>query len=259
MAAVHIDNHDTNMQRRYRIRYSVADDVALLQEVVNLNPFADQHLWAEVTENLVALTGKPFNQRSVKERVDLVLTRFLNEERACIRRSGTEEDYSAMDQLLQQVADLCKEFGHKLRRVALRQSRGRTENSRRVGATARCTARDPATDGRVLVALDGHAEWLAAGLSPSRDEGRQLARPRVSCFADSVRAVHFVRVFVQCSPCPVSAPWSCVGLQPLTSRARYVEWFLCDAVHVANWTREYDYLVHFLGWKPRVASCSTQH
>lgn len=178
MAAVHIDNHDTNMQRRYRIRYSVADDVALLQEVVNLNPFADQHLWAEVTENLVALTGKPFNQRSVKERVDLVLTRFLNEERACIRRSGTEEDYSAMDQLLQQVADLCKEFGHKLRRVALRQSRGRTENSRRVGATARCTARDPATDGRVLVALDGHAEWLAAGLSPSRDEVQPMPRQR---------------------------------------------------------------------------------
>ncbi|XP_077554348.1 uncharacterized protein LOC144169185 isoform X1 [Haemaphysalis longicornis] len=178
MAAAHIDNRDTNMQRRYRIRYSVADDVALLQEVVNLNPFADQHLWAEVTENLVALTGKPFNQRSVKERVDLVLTRFLNEERACIRRSGTEEDYSAMDQLLQQVADLCKEFGHKLRRVALRQSRGRTENSRRVGATARCTARDPATDGRVLVALDGHAEWLAAGLSPSRDEVQPMPRQR---------------------------------------------------------------------------------
>ncbi|KAH9360341.1 hypothetical protein HPB48_010048 [Haemaphysalis longicornis] len=129
MAAAHIDNHDTNMQRRCRMRYSVTDDIALLQEVVNLNPFTGQHLWTEVSENIVALTGKLFTERSVKERVDLVLTRFLNEERVCIRRSGTEEHFSAMDQLLQQVADLCKEFGHELCRVALRRSRRRTENN----------------------------------------------------------------------------------------------------------------------------------
>ncbi|CAN7982952.1 unnamed protein product, partial [Ixodes hexagonus] len=92
-----------------RRRFTVGDDILLLREVVALNPFADPARWTTLIENLNAATGKAYTVRAARERCDLLLGHFRREDRTNLRKSGTEEQYSEKEHLLQEISDMARE------------------------------------------------------------------------------------------------------------------------------------------------------
>ncbi|CAN8018958.1 unnamed protein product, partial [Ixodes persulcatus] len=104
-----------------RLRCSAQYDISLLQEVHTLNPFEDPSRWAQIANNLLSATGKSFSARAVRDRLDLLLAQFAAEDRANLRRSGTEEQYSEKEHLLQEIADLTREFNYKYKAAAVRR------------------------------------------------------------------------------------------------------------------------------------------
>ncbi|KAG0416143.1 hypothetical protein HPB47_006675, partial [Ixodes persulcatus] len=75
----------------------------------------DPSRWAQIANNLLSATGKSFSARAVRYRLDLLLAQFAAEDRANLRGSGTEEQYSEKkkEHLLQEIADLTREFRYK--------------------------------------------------------------------------------------------------------------------------------------------------
>lgn len=61
-------------------RYIPFDDVIILEEVISLSPFDDATMWVKVAEKLGDLTQVVRNVRSVKERLDLLLAKFLRQD-----------------------------------------------------------------------------------------------------------------------------------------------------------------------------------
>lgn len=98
-----------------RSRFTVADDILLLQEVAATNPFEDHDRWRAITEMVNRTTEKNFTARAVRERCDLLLGHFRREDRTNLRKSGTEEQYSEKEHLLQEINDMAREFGHKVK------------------------------------------------------------------------------------------------------------------------------------------------
>ncbi|KAH7960476.1 hypothetical protein HPB49_020147 [Dermacentor silvarum] len=104
-----------------RTRFTHDDDLALLCEVRAVNPFADQAGWASVATNVKIATEKEFSQRALRDRLDLLLAQYRRNDRTNMRKSGTEERYTAKDQLLQEISQLADAFGHKIRLTAARK------------------------------------------------------------------------------------------------------------------------------------------
>lgn len=69
-----------------RKRFSVAEDIWLIQEVLAANPFANPEKWNLVLENMIALAQRPLTMRGVRERVDLLLSYFRLEDMSNLRK-----------------------------------------------------------------------------------------------------------------------------------------------------------------------------
>lgn len=63
-----------------RLRFNPDDDLALLREVVNLNPLGNNENWTAVQENLEKITGKRFIIRTIKDHLQLLLELFNKKE-----------------------------------------------------------------------------------------------------------------------------------------------------------------------------------
>ncbi|KAH0950230.1 hypothetical protein HN011_009164 [Eciton burchellii] len=98
------------MAKPERLRFTILDDLILLREVSEQNPYEESDRWKSVAERVVNATQKNFSLRCVKEHVDHLLKIWAREGRAHLRKSGTEEQYNEKEQLLQQVQDLQREF-----------------------------------------------------------------------------------------------------------------------------------------------------
>ncbi|KAF5279249.1 hypothetical protein FQR65_LT15454 [Abscondita terminalis] len=98
------------MSKSARLRFNVSDDIMLLQHVIALNPFENERRWDEVLQSVINESGKQFTLRSIKEHLDHILKLFVKEDLANIRKSGTEEEYTEKERLLQEVVDLQKEY-----------------------------------------------------------------------------------------------------------------------------------------------------
>ncbi|XP_071557966.1 uncharacterized protein [Temnothorax nylanderi] len=98
------------MAKPERLRFTILDDLILLREVSEQNPYEESDRWKAVAERVVSATQKNFSLRCVKEHVDHLLKIWAREGRAHLRKSGTEEQYNEKEGLLQQVQDLQKEF-----------------------------------------------------------------------------------------------------------------------------------------------------
>ncbi|KAG0432309.1 hypothetical protein HPB47_020954 [Ixodes persulcatus] len=79
--------------------------------------------------NLNEALGRNFNVRGVRDRCDLLLGLFKREDRTNLRKSATEEQYTEKEQLLQDVADLAREFCYKVKPV-LRKATATEEATR---------------------------------------------------------------------------------------------------------------------------------
>ncbi|KAH6947935.1 hypothetical protein HPB50_022111 [Hyalomma asiaticum] len=141
-----------------RKRFTPSDDRAILEEVVAVNPFRDSS-WCDVAERISCVLGRQYSTRSVKERVDLLLAQFLRSDARNRRKSGTEEDYKAVDALLQNVADLARECGYRPPRSAVRKHRcrGAPKADESACAPQRATRLEQsASDGCLAAALEAH-------------------------------------------------------------------------------------------------------
>ncbi|KAL3221781.1 hypothetical protein MRX96_050189 [Rhipicephalus microplus] len=70
--------------------------------------------------------------RGIKERVDLLIGYFRQQDTVNLRKSGTEEQYGEREQLLQDVSDLIREVDYAPQNRA-------AEGKRRGATTARST------------------------------------------------------------------------------------------------------------------------
>lgn len=65
-------------QPAQRLRFSLMEDMQILNLVVLYNPYSDRTKWQNVQQEMVQLTGKPFTHRNVKEHIDHLLRSFCN-------------------------------------------------------------------------------------------------------------------------------------------------------------------------------------
>ncbi|KAH7965549.1 hypothetical protein HPB49_008701 [Dermacentor silvarum] len=98
-----------------RVKFSPAVDLDMLSYVRNVNPFRDQREWTHIAAKMQDLTNQPFTSWTVREHTYLLLGRFVAKDRVAPRRSGTEEDYGQREALLQEILDLARERGVKIR------------------------------------------------------------------------------------------------------------------------------------------------
>ncbi|KAH8028089.1 hypothetical protein HPB51_013136 [Rhipicephalus microplus] len=68
--------------------------------------------------------GKGFSVRALRERLDLLMAQFLANDRASLRKSGTEEEYEEKERLLQEISSLARDFGHKIKSRKAQPSAG---------------------------------------------------------------------------------------------------------------------------------------
>lgn len=61
------------MKEQVRLRFSMHDDLMLLQNVCNLNPYEDGERWKIIQRNLHILTRKSFSMRCVKDHLEHLL------------------------------------------------------------------------------------------------------------------------------------------------------------------------------------------
>ncbi|XP_068897053.1 UPF0430 protein CG31712-like isoform X4 [Tenebrio molitor] len=95
---------------KFRLRFTTEDDLILLRDVVGHNPFKGPSKWKQIQANLLCVSGKNFSIRSVREHVEHLLKLFVKKDRANLRKSGTEEQYSEKQRLLEEVKRLSTEF-----------------------------------------------------------------------------------------------------------------------------------------------------
>ncbi|XP_076092393.1 uncharacterized protein LOC143063862 [Mytilus galloprovincialis] len=97
--------------RKTQVRFSAKDDLNLLKEVLAENPYKDKTKWEVVAQNVKENVDKVFNvtSRRVRERTQLLLQQFQKENYEALKRSGTEEEYTEKQQLLQEIQSLAEE------------------------------------------------------------------------------------------------------------------------------------------------------
>ncbi|KAK8769962.1 hypothetical protein V5799_013574 [Amblyomma americanum] len=71
--------------------------------------------WANIASKMQDIAGRSFTVRAVRDRTELLLGHYAANDRASLNKSGTEEQYRAREVLLQEVLDLAREHGVKLR------------------------------------------------------------------------------------------------------------------------------------------------
>ncbi|KAH7986406.1 hypothetical protein HPB49_025978 [Dermacentor silvarum] len=62
------------------------------------------------------IAGMPFNARNVRSRTELLLSYYAAKDMVNLRKSGSEEQYSTREALLQELLDLSREHGVQIRR-----------------------------------------------------------------------------------------------------------------------------------------------
>ncbi|KAL3250206.1 hypothetical protein MRX96_055596 [Rhipicephalus microplus] len=148
-----------------RKRFTLSDDIALVKEVLYVNPFLDPARWLKIADRLSEVLGRCFSIRSVRKRLNLILQRFLRDQKKKIKSSfGTEEEQSELEDLLQQAADIARECGYTPPPSTTRQLAERDDIKKR--ATRNSVARPPAkrrVDNREEDALAAYAELTAGG------------------------------------------------------------------------------------------------
>ncbi|OQV17223.1 hypothetical protein BV898_08621 [Hypsibius exemplaris] len=92
-------------------RFRIEEDMWLCEEVLKANPFIREQkaeAWTTVVENLNAIPifGKPTGERACKHRLEDIILQYRAGEMAKLRRSGTEEQFQILQELITQVVHL---------------------------------------------------------------------------------------------------------------------------------------------------------
>ncbi|KAH7971424.1 hypothetical protein HPB49_023679 [Dermacentor silvarum] len=114
MAAM-ANGQSNNKAGANRVYFALKDDVALLTEVQTSDPFRHSEQWEEIAWRLRDVLKKPFTAGCVRERLNLLLSRYSANDRRNKKKSGTEEEYTERDQLLQDILSLIQGTSYKVR------------------------------------------------------------------------------------------------------------------------------------------------
>ncbi|KAH7968147.1 hypothetical protein HPB52_006074 [Rhipicephalus sanguineus] len=101
----------------------------MLREVREQDPYHNPALWLNVAENLSLALGRTISARAIRERCDLLLAQFAQEDRANLRKSGTEEQYGEKETLLQEIFDVARSHGYRIRPGAARKAASTSASS----------------------------------------------------------------------------------------------------------------------------------
>ncbi|CAG9840698.1 unnamed protein product [Diabrotica balteata] len=103
----------SELPKKKRLRFRDEDDLALLREVVGLNPFENPQLWVVIQEHIFSATGKKFLIKTLKDHLDLLIQIWLEKAKIFKDRSGIEEEHTEKDSLCQNIHCLMIEFRRK--------------------------------------------------------------------------------------------------------------------------------------------------
>ncbi|KAH7967560.1 hypothetical protein HPB52_000123 [Rhipicephalus sanguineus] len=112
-----------------RFRFTIEVDIYMLREVREQDPYHNPALWLNVAENLSVALGRPISARAIRERCDLLLAQFAQEDRANLRKSGTEEQYGEKETLLQEIFDVARSHGYRIRPGVARKAASTSASS----------------------------------------------------------------------------------------------------------------------------------
>ncbi|CAH1107352.1 unnamed protein product [Psylliodes chrysocephalus] len=102
-----------------RFRFTEEFDIHLAREVNGLNPFEDSRRWATIQVNLIQIIGKCINIRTIRERIQNLVKKWLAKYNLMKGRSGMEIQMTELDDLLQQISELMSEFSNKEKKNVL--------------------------------------------------------------------------------------------------------------------------------------------
>lgn len=69
-------NAESNKAGPNRVYFTLSDDIALLAEIQTSDPFRHPEQWEEIAWRLREALKKPFTARCVRERLNLLLARY---------------------------------------------------------------------------------------------------------------------------------------------------------------------------------------
>jgi hypothetical protein len=103
-------NNEQGSARRRMFRFNPVRDILLLREVIGQRPFAAGYgqagrVWESITRNLNT-GGMPVTLSTVQGRCALLKRAFRKQQMEQLRRSGTEEECSEREQLLQDLIEM---------------------------------------------------------------------------------------------------------------------------------------------------------
>uniref|UniRef100_A0A147BCY4 Uncharacterized protein n=1 Tax=Ixodes ricinus TaxID=34613 RepID=A0A147BCY4_IXORI len=175
MAASDASAKRRTMAATLRLRFTVDEDLCLLREVRAVNPFASPERWTLVYTNLLVALTRVFTIRAIRDRVDLLLGYFRQQDTANLRnRSGTEEQYEEKDWLLQAISDLAREFGHRPKTAPRKGCSGAAACKRRPQSSAAAQVRAAKAARDAAVARTAHLPVLSTSAD---EEPEQYASP----------------------------------------------------------------------------------
>ncbi|KAH8026476.1 hypothetical protein HPB51_020670 [Rhipicephalus microplus] len=157
-AVVASNASETGMQpaKKPRRCFSAHEDLCLLREVAAAKPFGDDIKWVHVLAAVNRAVGRELTLRGIKDRVDILLGywKLQDSKNICsFCTSGTEEQYSEKEEILQDLCDFCESVKYKPR-IAPR------------GAT--CAARGGGSAAELLESV-----YLPSAASPGAEPGQE--------------------------------------------------------------------------------------
>ncbi|KAH9380049.1 hypothetical protein HPB48_006135 [Haemaphysalis longicornis] len=144
----------------------------MLAYVRNLNPFKETMEWTEIASNMQELLQQPFTARAVRDRTELLLGQYASADRTNLRRSGTEENYEKRESLLQELLDMAREHG-----VRIRAPR-RTSTAPAVRAVRTREQQTASTTASVRISAAQSTDIFAAQHSARNADTRRVGRRR---------------------------------------------------------------------------------
>ncbi|XP_075735680.1 uncharacterized protein LOC119162363 [Rhipicephalus microplus] len=95
----------------------------MLHEVREQDPHKERTRWFTIAENLSLALARAISARVIRERCDLLLAQFVWEDRANLRKSGTEEQYGEKEHL-QDILGVARGHSYRIRPGAARRVAG---------------------------------------------------------------------------------------------------------------------------------------
>ncbi|KAL3190189.1 hypothetical protein MRX96_020498 [Rhipicephalus microplus] len=116
-AVVASNASETGIQpaKKPRRCFSAHEDLCLLREVAAAKPFGDGIKWVHVLAAVNRAVGRELTLRGIKDRIDILLGYWKRQDSKNLNKSGTEEQYSEKEEILQDLWDFCESVKYEPR------------------------------------------------------------------------------------------------------------------------------------------------